>query len=202
MVLLLDDLHWADKPTLALLKHLVGGNSRQSLLMLGTYRDSELSRDHPLTVTLADLRSEEGVQRIVLKGLGEGDVVSIMEAAAGREMDTLGRRLAADIAGETDGNPFFVSELLRHLIESGRLTRREDGRWELEGDDQQPGLPQSVREVVGRRDRAPGRELAECAGGGRGDRPGLRRATCCSGSPSWERTSCSTCSRRRWRPRS
>ena len=151
MVLLLDDLHWADKPTLALLKHLVGGNSRQSLLMLGTYRDSELSRDHPLTVTLADLRSEEGVQRIVLKGLGEGDVVSIMEAAAGREMDTLGRRLAADIAGETDGNPFFVSELLRHLIESGRLTRREDGRWELEGEISNLGLPQSVREVVGRR---------------------------------------------------
>ena len=151
MVLLLDDLHWADKPTLALLKHLVGGNSRQSLLMLGTYRDSELSRDHPLTVTLADLRSEEGVQRIVLKGLDEGDVVSIMEAAAGREMDTLGRRLAADIAGETDGNPFFVSELLRHLIESGRLTRREHGGWELEGEISNLGLPQSVREVVGRR---------------------------------------------------
>ena len=151
VVLLLDDLHWADKPTLALLKHVVGASPNQSVLMLGTYRDSELSRQHPLTDTLADLRGEHGVERISLSGLGEDDVVTMMENAAGHEMDQLGRRLATGIAGETNGNPFFVSEMLRHLIESGTLSQRDSGRWELQGEVTDLGLPQSVREVIGRR---------------------------------------------------
>jgi class 3 adenylate cyclase/tetratricopeptide (TPR) repeat protein len=150
-VLLIDDLHWADKPTLALLKHVVGASEAQPLLILGTYRDSELSRQHPLTDTLADLRAERGVERISLTGLGEADVVSIMEAAAGHDLDELGRKLAHGIAGETSGNPFFVSEMLRHLTESEMLAQGADGRWTLKGDVTDLGLPQSVREVVGRR---------------------------------------------------
>jgi class 3 adenylate cyclase len=151
LMLLLDDLHWADKPTLALLKHVVGSSESMALLVLGTYRDSELSRQHPLTDTLADLRSEQGVKRMSLDGLGEQDVVKIMENVAGHEMDKLGLRLAQGIAGETSGNPFFVSEMLRHLTESGMLVQRDDGRWVLEGEVTDLGLPQSVREVVGRR---------------------------------------------------
>jgi class 3 adenylate cyclase/tetratricopeptide (TPR) repeat protein len=150
-MILLDDLHWADKPTLALLKHVVGVGDSQSLLVLGTYRDSELSRQHPLTDTLADLRAEQGVERITLAGLGADDVVSMMEAAAGHEMDTRGKKLAAGIAGETNGNPFFIGEMLRHLTESEMLSQGDDGRWKLNGDLSDLGLPQSVREVVGRR---------------------------------------------------
>ena len=81
-----------------------------------------------------------------------------MEAAAGHEMDDAGRRWRDEIAAETDGNPFFVAELLRHLTESGALVQRRGralgagGRRSTE-----LGLPQSVREVVGRRVERPGR---------------------------------------------
>ena len=171
LILLLDDLHWADKPTLAMLKHVVGGSGSLPLLILGTYRDSELSRQHPLTGTLADLRTEQGVERISLDGLEEGDVVSILEAAAGHQMDELGLRLARQIAGETSGNPFFVTEMLRNLTESGALVQGSGGRWELKGDLSELGLPQSVREVVDRRVERLGRGVARRADRRRGDRP-------------------------------
>ncbi len=151
LVLLLDDLHWADRPTLALLKHVLGEARPSRLLLLGTYRDSDLSGAHPLTGVLADLRREEGVERLALRGLGQEDVVSLMEAAARHEMDETGVALAREIAAETDGNPFFVVEMLRHLLESGALVRVPDGRWELRQRLEALGLPQSVREVVGRR---------------------------------------------------
>jgi tetratricopeptide (TPR) repeat protein len=74
-----------------------------------------------------------------------------MEAAAGHELDEDGRELAAEITRETAGNPFFAGELLRHLTESGAIVQREGGRWQLVGDLTALGLPQSVREVIGRR---------------------------------------------------
>ena len=151
VVLLLDDLHWADGPTLALLKHVLGDARPSRLLLLGTYRDSDLSGAHPLTAVLADLRRTDGVERLTLRGLGEHEVVSLMEAAARHEMDATGMALAREIAEETDGNPFFVVEMLRHLLESGALVRVPEGRWELRQQPDALGLPQSVREVVGRR---------------------------------------------------
>jgi len=151
LVLILDDLHWADKPTLALLKHLAVSGAAMRLLVFGTYRGSDLARGHPLADLLAQLHGEDGVHRVALSGLDEPDVVALLEAAAGHELDDAGRRLAHHFARETDGNPFFVAELLRHLIESGEIAQGEDGRWHLEGDLGDLGLPQSVREVVGRR---------------------------------------------------
>jgi hypothetical protein len=161
LVVLLDDLHWADRQTLALLKHVVAETHGQRLLLLATYRDSDLSRSHPLVDVLADLRREEGVERLALGGLYEGDVVSIMESAAGHEMDERGLALAQEIAAETDGNPFFVGELLRHLSESGALVQATSGRWELMQRFDELGLPQSVREVVGRRTERLGQDCHE-----------------------------------------
>ena len=151
VVLLLDDLHWADVPTLALLKHVVSGSAGWPVLVVGTYRDSDLSREHPLTATLADLRRVEGVERVALEGLSIHEVAGLMEAAAGHEMDDTGLALAAQIAAETDGNPFFSAEMLRHLSESGTIVQGADGRWQLKAELTALGLPQSVREVVGRR---------------------------------------------------
>ena len=159
LVLLLDDLHWADVPTLALLKHVVAASGEWPLLVLGTYRDSDLSRDHPLTATLADLRREEGVERIALEGLSVEEIAGLMAAAAGHEMDERGLALAAEIAGETDGNPFFSAEMLRHLSESGTIVQGADGRWQLTAELSALGLPQSVREVVGRRVERLGEEV-------------------------------------------
>jgi class 3 adenylate cyclase/tetratricopeptide (TPR) repeat protein len=150
LLLILDDLQWADGPTLSLLRHVVAGAS-MPVMVVGTYRDSDLPREHPLTALLADLHREQGVERIKLTGLQMGDVVALMEAAAGQEMDEDGRALAREITRETAGNPFFAGELLRHLTESGATVQEDGGRWRFVGDVAELGLPQSVREVVGRR---------------------------------------------------
>jgi class 3 adenylate cyclase len=151
LLLILDDLHWADAPTLSLLRHVVSASSSMSVMVVGTYRDSELPHDHPLTALLADLHREQGVERVKLTGLGAEDLVALMEAAAGHELDDDGRMLAAEITRETAGNPFFAGEVLRHLTESGAIVQRQDGRWGLVGDLADLGMPQSVREVIGRR---------------------------------------------------
>jgi len=151
LLLILDDLHWADAPTLSLLRHVVGAGSSMNVMVVGTFRDSDLARDHPLTSLLAALHREQGVERIKLGGLAAEDVHALMEAVAGQELDEDGRTLAAEITRETAGNPFFTEEMLRHLAESEAIVQGEDGRWRLTGRLADLGLPQSVREVIGQR---------------------------------------------------
>jgi class 3 adenylate cyclase/tetratricopeptide (TPR) repeat protein len=150
LLLILDDLQWADGPTLSLLRHVVSAGASIPAMVVGTYRDSELSHDHPLTALLADLHREQGVERLKLTGLLSEDVLALMEAAAGHELDRDGQALAEEITRETAGNPFFAAELLRHLTESGAIVE-EGGRWRLVGHVAELGLPQSVYEVIGRR---------------------------------------------------
>ncbi len=150
LLLLVDDLHWATKPTLLMLRHLVRSGGLTRLLVVGTYRDSDIGRGHPLTELLADLRREPAVERIALRGLSDAETVLFMEALAGHALaeDDLG--FARAVYAETDGSPFFTRELLRHLIESGDVIRRGD-RWTYEGDFSSATIPDSVREVIGRR---------------------------------------------------
>src|SRR6202035_904523 len=157
----LDDLHWADGQSVALLKHVVRTVEQGALQVIATYRDSDLGKDHPLGAVLADLRAVEGVQRIALRGLGADEVAQIMTAVAGHELEEDGRQLAGEIAEETDGNPFFVGEILRGLSESGALVFDEaSGRWSI---DSSAGiaLPESVREVIERRVERLGEETME-----------------------------------------
>ncbi len=151
IVLVLDDLHWADKPTLLLLKQVVSQGQGMPVLILAAYRESDLTRGHPLAEVVADLHREQGVERIILKGLAQPDIVEILERAAGQDLDEDGVELSRELHRETDGNPFYTGELLRHLLESGTLYQQEDGRWTVVGALSELGLPQSVREVVGRR---------------------------------------------------
>ena len=151
VLVILDDLHWADSPTLSLLRHVVGAGSSMRVMVMGIYRDSDLARDRPLTALLADLHREGGGERMKLTGLESEDVLALMEAFAGQELDEDGRALAAEITRETAGNPFFAGELLRHLTESGAIVQQDGGRWHLVGNVAELGLPQSVREVIGRR---------------------------------------------------
>jgi predicted ATPase len=136
----------------ALLKHVARtAEQAAALAVIVTYRDSDLGKDHPLTGVLADLRQLEGVDRIALHGLGADEVAQVLASAAGHELDEDGIGLAGEIATETDGNPFFVGEVLRSLLESGRLLYDEDsGRWTVDRSTAL-GLPESVREVVERR---------------------------------------------------
>lgn len=151
LVLVLDDLQWADKPSLLLLKLLASTLETQRFVIIGTYRDSDLHRSHPLLDTLAALRREARTHRINLSGLSDRDVVAVMEGAAGHQMDQDGIGLAHAISRETGGNPFFVSETLQHLAESGWIYRDTGGRWVTNQGLEVAGLPQSVREVVGAR---------------------------------------------------
>jgi hypothetical protein len=151
LLLIIDDLHWADAPTLSLLRHLVSAGSSMPVMVVATYRDSDLSRDHPLTALLAALHREQGVERLRLTGLDPADVLALLEVAVGHELDEEGRALAEEITRETAGNPFFAVEVLRHLAESGAIVQQQDGRWRLVADLADLGLPQSVREVIGQR---------------------------------------------------
>ena len=151
LCVVLDDFHWADGQSVALLKHVARAVENGALQILVTYRDSDLGKDHPLTGVLADLRRLEGVERIALTGLDVDDVRAMTAAAAGHDLDDEGVALAGEIAAETDGNPFFVSEILRNLSESGMVSYDDAaGRWQV---DRSSGvaLPESVREVVERR---------------------------------------------------
>jgi class 3 adenylate cyclase/ATP/maltotriose-dependent transcriptional regulator MalT len=152
VVLVLDDLHWADKPSLQLLRHLVTHSATQRLLLIGTYRDAELLSSHPLEEALAGLHREPtGVSTINLGGLEDTGVIAFMEAAAGHELDDAGVGLAHQLYRETDGNPFYVAEMLRHLSESGAIVQDSaTGRW-VAAESDQLSLPHSVRTVIGTR---------------------------------------------------
>ena len=158
LCLVLDDLQWADGQTAVLLKHVARAVNQSPLLILCTYRDSDLTPQHPLTGVLADLSQLPGVEQIALKGLGADEVAEMISTAAGHELDRDGVVLAAEITAKTAGNPFFVGEILRSLAETDTLLFDEDvGRWRI--DRTSPiRLPQSVRDVIRRRVRRLGEE--------------------------------------------
>ena len=133
VVLILDDLHWAAKSTLLLLRHLLRFGEHTRVQIVGTYRSTDLDRSHPLAAMLADLHRDGSATRLQLSGLDEVDV-SAYVAEAGYDDEELARALAS----VTGGNPFFLIEALRHVDESG-------GRWDPST------LPQGVREAVSRR---------------------------------------------------
>ncbi|HEX6402623.1 MAG TPA: AAA family ATPase [Pseudonocardiaceae bacterium] len=149
VLLVLDDLHWAAKPTLMLLRHVLRARGGR-VLVLGTYRDSELAHDHPLVDAVADLRRQGVGERMSLTGLDDVAVRSLVEAASGQTLDEAGLVLAQAIHEETEGNPFFVREVLQHLAETGGLRRRE-GVWTNQLPVEQLGIPEGVRDAVGHR---------------------------------------------------
>jgi tetratricopeptide (TPR) repeat protein len=149
LLLVLDDLHWAVKPNLLLLRHVLRSNVRGRLLVLGTYRDTELTRHHPLVELVADLRRGTYVRRILLDGLTEEGVAHYLSEAAGRELGENDLAVARVIHAETQGNALFVREVVRHLVETGAFSEHH-GRWDAIPADQ-VGIPEGVREVVGRR---------------------------------------------------
>ena len=150
VVLVLDDVHWAAKPTLQALMHLVRSERLSRLLIVATYRDTELGRTHPLSEVLADLRRVDGVERIAVRGLDSEGVAAFVRAARGDELDDAAHELAAVLSEQTQGNPFFVGQVLRHLAESGAV-QEVDGRWVATAGSEEFVVPEGVREVVGRR---------------------------------------------------
>ena len=121
-MLVLDDLQWADKGSLLLLGHLAATELAPNVLVLGTFRDSELAHADALRATLGVLYRHPGVSRVDLGGLDDAGVVALLEAIAGYALDAATRStLAHAVYRETDGNPFFVTQVLQHLVENGSL---------------------------------------------------------------------------------
>jgi DNA-binding SARP family transcriptional activator len=145
-VLVLDDLHWADKPTLQLFRHVVRAARHAALLVLACYLDVELEEDDWLPDVVADLRRESCVTSMSLHGLSEADSGELVDGLAARDVP---RPLVRALHRETDGNPFFLEEVVRHLIETDRsaFDRGDAQQVSLEGLD----LPERIREVVARR---------------------------------------------------
>ena len=150
VVLILDDLHWAAPPTLILLRQLLRSTAAAPVLVIGTYRHTDIGPDHPLTQALADLHREPAVDRLVLGGLDEDGVASFVRAAEAGEAGGDDVALVSALHAQTSGNPFFVGQLLRHLGETG-ATYRRGGSWTYYAGTGDLGIPQGVREVVGRR---------------------------------------------------
>jgi predicted ATPase len=120
VLLFLDDLQWAARPTVQLLRHVCRLPAPARLLVVGCFRDTELERGHPLNELLGDLHRNE-IERLTLTGIDTAQVGSLLEAAAGIPLDDAGRRLASSLHRSTEGNPFFVREVIRHLSESGSI---------------------------------------------------------------------------------
>ncbi len=150
ILLILDDLQWAGMPELLLLKHMIRVAASMRLLVVSTYRDTDLMRTHPLTAVLADLRREDCVQRLSLQGLDDAAVETLVRAATRHELDEARISLAHAIRRETEGNPFFIGEVIRHLSESGAFFQEAE-RWKYRGTIEGLGIPEGVREVIGRR---------------------------------------------------
>lgn len=147
LVLILDDLHWADEPTLLLLEHLAEELHDMPALVIGTYRDVELEVDRPLARSLEGLLRRRLAERIPLKRLGQDAVAEMLAALAGQDPPP---EVVTVVYEETEGNAFFVEEVFQHLHEEGRLLD-ERGRWRRDVRVGEVDVPESVRLVIGRR---------------------------------------------------
>ncbi len=141
-----DDLHWADSGTLWLLGHLLRQLRDERVLFVASYREVELDRAHPLSKALVDWNRERLLTRIALRRFGPVETRCQLAALLNADVDG---GFADAVHRETEGNPFFVEEVLKALIEQGAV-RREDGRWAT---DTLANLviPQSVKAAIGNR---------------------------------------------------
>lgn len=141
-----DDLHWADRGTLWLMGHLLRQTREERVLIVGCYRETELDRAHPLAKALIDWNRERLATRIVLRRFDATETSAQLEALLG---ENVSGEFGDAVYRETEGNAFFVEEVLKALIEQGSV-RRESGRWKR-CDLGELVIPQSVKEAIGSR---------------------------------------------------
>ena len=147
LLLFIDDLHWADQGTLALLLYLLRSLHNERLLVLSAYREVELDRSHPFAAALVEWNRERLVLRLPLGRLSEVEVGELLAALFG--LHSASSEFTRAIFRETEGNPFFVEEVVKALIEQGQIYR-EAGRWQRQ-EIAQLTIPQSIKEAIGRR---------------------------------------------------
>ena len=132
LLLILDDLHWADSASVGLLSHLLTTDPLERVVIVGTYRDTDVSADSELGGLLADAWAEPGVNRLCLAGLDRTEILELMENAAGASLGAAGHALGLALENETAGNPFLLgrdaSELSAKPVPSTRPPTAP-GRW-------------------------------------------------------------------------
>jgi tetratricopeptide (TPR) repeat protein/archaellum biogenesis ATPase FlaH len=148
MLVVLEDLHDADKGTLEMLTHVSRNLAGARLLIVGTYRDVEVDRSHPLSAALAELRRISNYARVLLRGLNADEVRRMLENIT---RETVSWGLAQAVHRQTEGNPLFVQEVIRYLAEEGLIARKGE-RWRSTGDTAlEMRIPEGLRDVIGRR---------------------------------------------------
>lgn len=142
LVIVLDDVHAADGPSLLLLEFVARDARRSRCLVVATYRDVALTARHPLARTVGTLARIDGVEHVALRGLGESDVARLIEEVAPVRPAA---ELIRAVHGSTEGNPFFVTQVVRLLASAGELERADQARaWTI-------AIPQGVRDAIGQR---------------------------------------------------
>lgn len=147
LLLFIDDIHWADAGTLSLVQYLLRHLKDDRLMVMACYREVELDRLHPFATALIEWNRAHLATRISLDRLSKEDVRSMLKALFGQQ--NISDEFTEAIDKETEGNPFFIEEVIKSLIEQGGIYR-ENGRWQRR-ELSDLAIPQSVKEVIGRR---------------------------------------------------
>ena len=142
----LEDLHWADESTLALLNHLGNRVAQLPVVIVGTYRDLNSENNPALTRTLEEL-IRQGIRPLKLDGLTKDAIAQLLHGLTKREAP---ESLISLFFDQTQGNPFFVEELYRHLLEDGKLYD-PSGQFRSDIKLEESGVPESLRLIIGRR---------------------------------------------------
>ncbi len=144
LVVVLDDLQWADSSSLLLLHYLARGIYRENLLLLGTYRDTEVEEKHPLSPILAELNRTRLLQSAQLKRMSSNEVTEMIKQILGQS--DVPKEFCELVYEKTNGNPFFVEEVIASLKEEGVIIREENKYRILEVSEIR--FPKTVRDVL------------------------------------------------------
>ncbi len=149
VMLCIDDLHWADSGTLSLLEHLAKRMRQRRLLIVGTYREVEVTEERPFQQAFADMNQERLVERLKLSRLDRYQTQKLLETLFSTSLRS---EFADRIFQETEGNPLFVEEVCKALVESGKIYF-QDGEWhrgELDALDIPQGVQMAIQSRLGK----------------------------------------------------
>lgn len=157
LLVVLDDLHWGDRPTMLLLSHLLRSPDPAALTVVTPYRESELAPAHPLRELMAELDRDGRLARLTLDGLDEEATGSLLAAVLDAPP---GPDLIRSIAADSGGNPFFIEQVARHLLATDALERHSDG-FAFRAGASAASVPVTVRELIRGRVERLGKATAE-----------------------------------------
>jgi len=144
LLVVLDDLQWTDQSSPLLMHYLARGISRERLLLVGAYRDNEVDEKHPLSPVLTELNRERLLQAVPLKRMSLNDISEMIKQIL--EQDDVPKEFCQPVYQKTGGNPFFVEEVIKSLIEQ-ELIFREGNRWKIK-EVSRIEFPETVKSVV------------------------------------------------------